>query len=269
MNYIIYLIKFLLRILKRIFFPNTARFIRLSPNHEGNIWFYDQKNKKTLKIKSRNYIDSVTADQIYSFNDYDLSFLARYQDIIKKYNNIIEANKIPLIIDCGANIGLSAKFFSEEFPKSKIISIEPELKNIELAKVNCEKNHNIEFIQAAIGSTTGNVRINNIDDDPNSFKVSRAMSSNDDSIKLITIKDILDENKDAELFITKVDIEGFEEDLFNDNHEWISQCFVLIIELHDWMMPKSANSNNFLKAISNYKRDFIYKEENIFSINNE
>ena len=60
------------------------------------------------------------------------------------------------------------------------------------------------------------------------------------------------------LFITKIDIEGFEDDLFSSNTDWIDDCLLLIIELHDWMMPKTANSNNFLKAISAKKRDFVY-----------
>jgi hypothetical protein len=34
------------------------------------------------------------------------------------------------------------------------------------------------------------------------------------------------------------------------------------------MLPHSSNSKNFLKAISQLDRDFVYIEENIFSISN-
>ncbi len=261
------LLRFILRILKRILIPSTARYIRLSPNLKGKIWFYDRKFKKFFNIKSRGFIDSITADQIYSFNDYDLSFLKRYDQILKKYNEILNSNKIPLIIDCGANIGLSAKFFSEEFPESKIVAIEPDKSNILMAQKNCAAISNIEFLEAAIGSTSGNVQISNSDADPNSFRVDR--SSSDYDIKVFQIQDILKKFNDIELFITKIDIEGFEDDLFKRNTEWIDKCYLIIIELHDWMMPNTANSNNFLKSISSFKRDFIYKEENIFSIKND
>ena len=69
-------------------------------------------------------------------------------------------------------------------------------------------------------------------------------------------------------FIIKIDIEGFEEDLFSKNLEWVDLFPLLIIELHDWMLPKSSNSKNFLQAISKLNRDFVYIGENIFSISN-
>lgn len=265
---IIEFIKFLLRVLKRIIIPSTSRYIRLSPNHIGKILFYDRKNKKFFRIKSRCYIDSVTADQIYTFNDYDISFLQRSEEINEKYHSMIKNGLTPLIIDCGANIGLSARYFSEEFPKSKIIAVEPDDENIILAKENCKEHKNISFIQGAIGAESGYFQIDDDGADPNSFKVIRA-EVNENLSKVITIDSIINKHADFSLFIAKVDIEGFEDDLFSKNTNWIDDCYLLIIELHDWMMPKTANSNNFLKAISKTKRDFIYKEENIFSISND
>ena len=86
---------------------------------------------------------------------------------------------------------------------------------------------------------------------------------------MISINDLLKINNNYKLFIVKVDIEGFEENLFLSNTSWIDNCMLIIIELHDWMIPKKANSLNFLKTISKYKRDFIYRNENIFSIKND
>ena len=76
------------------------------------------------------------------------------------------------------------------------------------------------------------------------------------------------DNKDLLPFIVKIDIEGFEKDLFSANTEWVERFKLLIIETHDWMFPTQANSNNFLKVISKHNRDFVHKGENIFSISN-
>jgi hypothetical protein len=73
---------------------------------------------------------------------------------------------------------------------------------------------------------------------------------------------------DTTPFIVKIDIEGFEENLFEKNTEWLDKFPLLIIELHDWMIPKSANSQNFLRCVSKLNRDFIYINENVFSIKN-
>jgi hypothetical protein len=42
----------------------------------------------------------------------------------------------------------------------------------------------------------------------------------------------------------------------------------MIVELHDWMLPRTANSANFLKAVAARNRDFVFRGENVFSIRN-
>ena len=76
------------------------------------------------------------------------------------------------------------------------------------------------------------------------------------------------ESKKLQPFIIKIDIEGFESELFSQNTEWIDRFPVLIIELHDWVRPKEKTSLTFLNAISKLDRDFVYVKENIFSISN-
>lgn len=45
-------------------------------------------------------------------------------------------------------------------------------------------------------------------------------------------------------------------------------CPLMIVELHDWMLPRTANSANFLKAVAARNRDFVFRGENVFSIRN-
>jgi len=69
-------------------------------------------------------------------------------------------------------------------------------------------------------------------------------------------------------FICKIDIEGGEKYLFKKRTEWMEKYPLIIIELHDWILPGEANSKNFLKAIANYDFDFVNYGENIFCFNN-
>ena len=46
---------------------------------------------------------------------------------------------------------------------------------------------------------------------------------------------------------------------------------IIIIEIHDWMLPKNSNSSNFINALSETmkkgnKRDLIISGENLISI---
>ena len=69
-------------------------------------------------------------------------------------------------------------------------------------------------------------------------------------------------------FIVKVDIEGSESDLFSESTEWVDDVPILIVELHDWLMPKQGLSRSFLQCIAHRDRDFVCFEENVFSIRN-
>jgi hypothetical protein len=59
---------------------------------------------------------------------------------------------------------------------------------------------------------------------------------------------------EGEPFIAKVDIEGFEADLFSDNTDWIAKTFVVFIEPHYWMMPERGTSRSFQAAMG--REDF-------------
>ncbi len=68
-------------------------------------------------------------------------------------------------------------------------------------------------------------------------------------------------------YIFKIDIEGGEADLFNGNTDWMDKFPLIIIELHDWMLPFSGSSRSFIKAVAKYDFDLVHKGENIFLFN--
>jgi hypothetical protein len=46
----------------------------------------------------------------------------------------------------------------------------------------------------------------------------------------------------------------------------VARTPILIVELHDWLLPKQSTSGPFLECISKMKRDFVYIGEDIYSI---
>ena len=257
--------KFLVKLILAII-GKSRRFIRLNPSLNGYIYFFDKVNKKFFKIFSREKIDSITADQIFTNHCYNLQFLRRYDELQKIYNSIVKSGKTPLIIDCGSNIGLSTIYFAELFPEAKIVSIEPEINNFNLMKKNCNKLKNVIFLNAAIGSEKGFVSIANSHGDNNSFRT--VISKKQNSIELVLLNDIFIQNHTDVPFIVKIDIEGFENNLFEKNTEWVCKTLLIIIEPHDWLFSKKNSFKNFLKVISKEDRDFVIKGENVYSISN-
>ena len=76
------------------------------------------------------------------------------------------------------------------------------------------------------------------------------------------------DHQDKEPFILKIDIEGYEDNLFEKNYDWLNNFKIIIIEIHDWMIPNKAISSNFFNAVSQLdkKRDIIISGENIILV---
>jgi FkbM family methyltransferase len=226
---------------------------------------YDRRAKKCFNIRIRDGVDWTQMEHIYLSCDYDISSTSRFNEIMKYYESIIKNAKVPLIIDCGANIGLASKYFSQTYPDSKVVAIEPDVGNISMARVNNEGG-NVDLFRAAISSEGG---IGSLIDmgAANAFRVTRDGGAGD--LSFITVNTITDSNSNCTPFIIKIDIEGFESDLFSGNIEWIDRFPIIVVELHDWMVPKSNISRNFLKAISSRDRDFIHFSGYVLSIENQ
>lgn len=259
-----YYVRYLYFLARNLF--TGQRFIRLSVNATGKVHFYDRRKRRLFHVHSRNLIDSTTAEQIFTRNDYDFLFMPRAADLRAHYERCVAQGKPVLIIDCGANIGLSARYFAEEFEQAQVVAVELNAANCEMIQRNCAHLSNVTIINKAIGATGGLVSIADETVDTNSFQATRDTASG--NIEVVTIPDILAMHEGAEFFIGKIDIEGFEHDLFSENADWVDQATVLIVETHDWMLPGEANSANFLKAISGKNRDFLINGENVFSIAN-
>jgi hypothetical protein len=85
-------------------------------------------------------------------------------------------------------------------------------------------------------------------------------------ITTVTIDQILRDNSDTVPFIIKIDIEGGEQNLFRSDTDWMERFKVIVIEMHDWLLPFQDTSRNALRALSRSGRDYLHKGENTFWI---
>lgn len=244
------------------------RFVRLSWWQAPRIYFLDKKKWAVFSVHARHYVDSLTADEIFTQHNYDLSRLRRYDEVMAIYHKMIAHQITPLIIDCGANAGYATRYLAQEFPGAQILAIEPDPENVALARANTRDLRSVSIFQAAIGAEPGFVAVRNAEAGANAFRVERTQNAD---ISVMTINQLVSEHKlidgrKTALFFVKIDIEGFEADLFSANTQWLKNLPLLVIELHDWMLTGQARSQNFLKTVSKYPRDFVYIADNVYSI---
>ncbi|WP_082772868.1 FkbM family methyltransferase [Methylobacterium sp. CCH5-D2] len=228
-----------------------------------------QKNLEQVLIKFENGTDiainyrSESSDrdvinQIWGSRDYDLRRLQRHSDIRRYYENTLQKGRTPLIIDAGANIGASSLFFSTNFPESFVVAIEPEESNFNLLQVNSSQADNIECLNRALSSESTELLLIDPGEKQWGYRTislekgsKLGGSSAVSKIKGISIPDILKgKGINFEPFIVKIDIEGGEDEVFSKNTNWMERTPLVIIELHDWLLPRKSTSRNFIRTIS-------------------
>jgi FkbM family methyltransferase len=169
-----------------------------------------------------------------------------------------------VIIDGGANIGLTTLFFSEKYPGAKIVAIEPESSNFEILKKNCGGLANVILIHAALWPTDQELSIQDPTLEKWAFSVSaKANGSASESVKAITVPALLRQLGLEYIDILKLDIEGAERELFKEGAEsWLGSVGQIIIELHDRITSGCASA--FYSRIARYPFDQATRADNVF-----
>ena len=250
-------------------FDSRKRYIILNPDLSflfiKSVLILDKKSKSFFTQKIERFGDFITVFEIFYENNYDLKKFKFWSKIAKDQKK----NKTPLIIDCGANIGCSALYFHQNYPESYIVAIEPEKKNYVLLKKNLKNIKKKETINTAVSSSVYPFKLNE-SPDSRGHTVTLTQKKNLRS-KTVTINQILKKfsKKKYSFLIIKIDIEGFEEELFKKNIEWMDKFKIIIIELHDWMKPYNKKSYNFQRSMLKSKKfkDIVISGENLILIN--
>ena len=194
--------------------------------------------------------------------EYDTSFVPEVDDRISdRYGEICQAGKTPIIIDAGANIGAASIWYHAKFPRAKIAAIEPDPNNAAVLRKNVGQHANITVLEAAVGSVPGTVSVIQA---PLGWASQTVRSES--GLPVVTIAQACQESSGDTLFIVKVDIEGFEADLFSENLDWLDDAFVVAIEPHDWLLPGKRTSGNMQKAIAQHPFEMFHHGENIIYV---
>ncbi|MFQ3575521.1 MAG: FkbM family methyltransferase [Cytophagales bacterium] len=177
-------------------------------------------NFKGLKIKLRpKTTDFNLINQIYFDKQYDT------KDLISKEPN--------LIIDLGANIGITSIYFSQKHPLSRIISLEPDSDNFELLEYNCKTLKNVTPLQRAIWNKNIDLVLNKDITPVGSFVNESKKGIEQSIVKGITMESLIKEFDIEFIDILKIDIEGAEYQLFLENTDWLKKVGCIMIETHD------------------------------------
>ncbi len=198
-------------------------------------------------------------------NPYDY---ATFEEVLLREEYAINLNFTPAtIIDAGGNIGLTALFFANRFPSSSIISLEPDTENFTLLSSNVLAYKNITAIHCGLWSKDAYLQVIDQGKGNNAFTVKETTAQAKDAIKAICIETIMQQQQWKQIDILKIDIEGSEKEVFQNGYaSWLPKVKVLIIELHDRMVPGASKA--VFSAIDQYDFSMDIKGENLVFTNN-
>ncbi len=207
--------------------------------------------------------DYAVFEQIFQTEEFNISTAPQFAWIRAAYERLLAAGEIPLVVDCGANIGLSTLYFALHLPAARIVGIEPARDNVELARKNTRHNPMIEILEAAVHDRDAALELLDPDAEKFAYRVQEAPAGTKDAIRAVTIDALMRRYGATRNLIVKVDIEGGEENLFRSNTEWLDKTDLLIAETHDWLFPGQGTSKNLFSALAGRNFEVIQKGEYI------
>ena len=172
---------------------------------------------------------------------YDVAHLRRGSELLALYERLAAGSAPPLIVDTAASIGAAAVFFAYKFPMARIVALEADPAKFDLLAANTA-GLPVECIQAAVAAAS-----------PGEIPPGH-----------LTIDDIYGKSEDARPFILKIDVESG--DLFASETRWLQRTPVIVATLSDYLVPGTAASRSLVKHAAGWDRDFVFVEDNIFSL---
>jgi len=210
------------------------------------------KGKALIEIKIKNrplYIrafssDTQVFDQIFNKEE--------YKSLVDIYNQLFSSPP-ELIIDLGANIGLTSVYFSDFYPKARIVAIEPFVESADVAEINLSNNPTkFNLIRGGVWNKNTLLSLKRDFRDGKEWSFNLVEDKNG-NVKGYSLSDLLDQYK-QNVDILKIDIEGGEKILFeNESYArvFLKNVKCLAIEIHDEfkcreIIYRSLKDNGFI-----------------------
>jgi FkbM family methyltransferase len=181
---------------------------------------------------------------------------AFYQILAMKDFDILGDLKPSLMIDAGANIGMSSLYFLNRYPSIRIVAVEPNPETFAICRMNLAPfADRVTLVHGAVWSSCGRVALVREKVEWNSHVVEDKGNS-DALVDAYDVPSLIAMGGGGTVDLLKVDIEGGEAEVFGKNPErWMPAVKNIVIEFHGDQCEK-----NFFSALEPYRYEsFPYR----------
>jgi FkbM family methyltransferase len=149
------------------------------------------------------------------------------------------AGPVEYIFDAGANIGLASVYLLRRFPHARVIAVEPDSENIELAKHNLQTlSARCRLVHGAVWSARGalGIRRGNFGDGRHWATETVPLGGSTaiaDTVPAFTIEQLMRRHRFPRIDVLKMDIEGAELPIFRDGDlAFLERTACCVVECH-------------------------------------
>ncbi len=197
-------------------FGRLKKFSKVSRSLE-TVLFNGRKMKFTSPFWFLHSVDEIFVQEVYRFSS---------------------DSENPVIIDCGANFGLSVLYFKELYKNAKIIAFEadPFICKMFDENIKAYGYNDIESINAAVWKEKTTLKFHSEGSVGGKIEFDQNRDGNMIEVPTIQLRDYLSNPVE----FLKIDIEGAEYEVLKDCHDLLSNVRNLFIEYH--VMPDESQT---------------------------
>ena len=208
-----------------------------------------QRNeKKEVKFNGHTFT-------IADFKSFFLQYKQIYVDKCYQFNT---KDKNPVILDCGANVGLSALFFSRYYPSAKIVAYEADAMVFKYLNSNIQNNNmkNVQAVQKAVWISNAGITFLSEGADGG------AICTEGTAVESIALKEEMEKYKSISLL--KMDIEGAVVEVIKSVKDVLHKCENVFIEYRS-LSDKQQHLHELLTLLFNNGFRYCLKEKVVLS----
>jgi len=188
-----------------------------------------------------------------------LSFIWQFKEIfVDEFYSFLTKSKNPVIYDCGANVGTSCAYFRYLYPNSRIVAFEPNPVIANYLEKNLIDNsiQNIEVVRKAVWIDESGIDLGLENADGSSIYLDKNIIKVDS----VRLKNYLE--KESNIDMLKIDIEGAEIDVIKDCQDSFKNVQNIFVEFHSFKDQPQRLSNLLSVLEKSGFKYFINQPEN-------
>lgn len=222
-----------LKKVKKIIPASVKHYIKIRTSKSYQKYYHELLEERRLKALPRRTPTSTTflGNTIKMVDAKSFLFIKKevFEEEIYKFRT---QNPSPLILDCGANIGLSILYFKQLYPEAHIVGFEPDVQVFRILEDNIRTYglENIKLVRKGLWNEEKVLEFFAEGSDAGHLSASQKHDGNVIKVETTRLRNYLDRHVD----FLKIDIEGAETEVLLDSKDKLHNVDKLFVEYHSF-----------------------------------